>query len=175
MLSRGDGLKSKKATKKIFLVLLVMMSFLLLGINTAFSKSVSKVNFSRVIISSPDLSFYAVSIAHEVIFKSGWSIEAESGILLIPEEGNAVVMLAPKLTIKKYIKSTLPFEFWFGGGVGIIWGGVSYSASVGSKWLLGKAFTIEPFFRLNYYALMLPLETLPHGFGFSLGLGLGIR
>lgn len=149
------------------------MSFLLLGINTAFSKSVSKINFSRVKISPSDSRFYTIGIAHEVIFKSGWSIEGEGGILFLSEQGS--ITLAPSLTVKKYIKFTLPFEFWFGGGVGITWGGVSYSASVGSKWLLGKAFTIEPFFRLNYYALMLPLEMLPHGFGFSLGLGLGIR
>lgn len=165
-------MKTKKVGRKISLIL-ITVTFLVLGVNIAFSKSVSKINFSKVSISSSDLGFHTIGIAHEVILKSGWSIEGEAEILLISEEDTTT--LAPSLTVKKYIKSTLPLEFWCGGRIGIMFEGLFFSASVGSKWLLGKAFTIEPFLRLSYYTSILPLEMLPHGLGFSLGLGLGIR
>jgi len=153
-------LKSKKATKKIFLVLIVL-TFLVPGLNIAYAKRVSKINFSKVRTSSSGSAFHTIGIVHEVIFKSGWSIEGEGGILFLSEQGDAT--LAPSLTVKKYIESTTPLEFWLGGGIGVMFEGLFFSASVGTKWLLGKAIIIEPFLRLNYYALMLPLEMLPHG------------
>lgn len=165
-------MKSKKVGKKIFLVL-IALAFLALAVNIAYAKRVSKINLSKVITSSSDSAFHTIGIAHEVIFKSGWSIEGEGGILFLSKQGGAT--LIPSLTVKKYIESTVPLKFWLGGGIGVMFEGFFFSASVGSKWLLGKAITIEPFLRLNYYALMLPLEMLPHGLGFSLGLGIGIR
>jgi len=167
-------------------VSLITVIFLGLSVNTAFSKNVAKINFSKVNINSLDFGFYTSSIGYEIIFKSGWSVEGEMGALLISEEktikkgiviiqlGDITLMPAPSLTIKKYIKATASSEFWCGGGMGYhIWGPFFYIIG-GFKQLLGKAFTIEPFFRINYYTVTLPLE-IPNRLGFGLGLSLVIR
>ena len=89
--------------------------------------------------------------------------------------------------VKKYVQSTAPLKFWYGGGVGIApisalytyfdWSewrtktekgaGIFFvlSGNAGYKWLLGENFTIELVLGIAYYGgnIIIAGENIPFG------------
>lgn len=169
---------------------LVMFLLLIGGTQMVFSQEArAEGEFGNVISVNPfGLLLGVANVEYEKVWKPNMSFVGQ--VVFASESSGRWdwTLLGGGVGVKRYLNTTAPEKFWFGGNASVNYVSAEYrrdsdssfflglAGLVGYKWIFGERFTVEPSFGLliSIGSLSIEGESIPiSGLGGALGISLG--